>query len=184
MQIPIDFHNNLTMKLSILGVLLLLLGSTDAFVPHASISQRTTSLFQSSTTEGKTIFEKKKTVDISPYVEESQGKKLAAVADISSDEDEEFKKGFAIIGLITLFNASLSPVWHIVFAGNGPTLPPLFLNAIVSITAFGGLLAGGSILDKSVDTVSTLATASEDEKWSAKSFRGGIELGLWKGLGT
>jgi drug/metabolite transporter (DMT)-like permease len=96
--------------------------------------------------------------------------------------DEEYKKGIATIGFICLLNASLAPVWHTVFAsGNGP--PPLFLNAVVSIVAFGGLLAGGPFLDKSVESTSALAESSV-EKWGMKSFRGGMELGLWKGLGT
>lgn len=104
--------------------------------------------------------------------------------DISTEDasDAEYKKGIAIIGFITLLNASLAPVWHTVFAsGNGP--PPLFLNAVVSVVALTGLLIGGSLLDSSVESSSALADSSE-EKWSQKSFRGGIELGLWKGLGT
>lgn len=97
-----------------------------------------------------------------------------------SFSDEEYKKGFATIGFITLLNASLAPVWHVVFEGNGP--PPLFLNAVVSVIALMGLLAGGPFLDKSVDSMSSLAESGA-EKWSAKSFRGGMELGFWKGLG-
>jgi hypothetical protein len=94
--------------------------------------------------------------------------------------DAEYKKGILTIGFICLLNSSLAPVWHIVFEGNGP--PPLFLNAIVSITALVGLLVGGSFLDSKVEKTEALA-GNADEKWSAKSFRGGIELGLWKGLG-
>mmetsp|Transcript_4246 Transcript_4246/g.6084 ORF Transcript_4246/g.6084 Transcript_4246/m.6084 type:complete len:425 (-) Transcript_4246:387-1661(-) len=111
---------------------------------------------------------------------------MDAAADMTTNgeeefSDEEYKKGFAIIGLITLFNASLAPVWHVVFEGNAP--PPLFLNAVVSVIALLGLLAGGPFLDKSVDSMSSLADSGE-EKWSGKSFRGGMELGFWKGLGT
>ena len=99
-----------------------------------------------------------------------------------NDFDKEYQKGILTIGFITLLNASLAPVWHTVFAsGNGP--PPLFLNAVVSIVALIGLLVGGSFLDNNVESTSALAD-SEDEKWSMKSFRGGIELGFWKGLGT
>jgi drug/metabolite transporter (DMT)-like permease len=99
------------------------------------------------------------------------------------DFDAEYKKGIKIIAIITLLNASLAPIWHTVFAsGNGP--PPLFLNAIVSIVALLGLLAGGSLLDSSVESSAALADSSDREKWSMQSFRGGMELGLWKGLGT
>ena len=100
---------------------------------------------------------------------------------VKEDSDAEFKKGFSIIALITLFNASLSPIWHAVYEGNGP--PPLFLNAVVSIVAFLGLVAGAPLLDGAVDKNSSLKD-DISEKWSAKSFRGGMELGLWKGLGT
>jgi hypothetical protein len=98
-----------------------------------------------------------------------------------SAASEEYKKGIAIISFITLLNASLAPVWHTVFAGGaGP--PPLFLNAVVSVTALIGLLAFGPFLDGKVETTSALAEKSENA-WSAKSFRGGVELGFWKGLG-
>ena len=97
--------------------------------------------------------------------------------------DSEFLKGFGIIALITLFNASLSPVWHQVYLGNGP--PPLFLNAAVSIVAFLGLITGAPLLESSgLDKNSALKQEDGSvEKWSKESFRGGIELGLWKGLG-
>lgn len=102
--------------------------------------------------------------------------------DDDANSDAEYKKGITIIGFITLLNASLAPVWHTVFAtGSGP--PPLFLNAVVSIVALIGLLVGGPLLDSNVESSAALAEASE-EKWSFKSFRGGMELGLWKGLGT
>jgi len=99
--------------------------------------------------------------------------------------DEEYKRGFGIIGFITLLNASLAPVWHTAFSGSGASPPPLFLNAAVSIVALMGLLAGGSFLDKNTETMSSLADSSGDEqKWGMKSFRGGVELGFWKFLGT
>jgi hypothetical protein len=96
--------------------------------------------------------------------------------------DDEYKKGILTIAFICLLNSSLAPVWHIVFAGeNGP--PPLLLNAVVSIVALLGLLVGGSFLDSSRESSSALAESTE-EKWQWKSFRGGMELGVWKGLGT
>jgi hypothetical protein len=112
--------------------------------------------------------------------------------------DDEFQKGFMIIGFITLLNASLSPVWHFVFEG-AHTPPPLFLNAVVSLTALSGLLMGGPFLDGSVGSGSSaLAKTNSNShagndndnntqtqtQWSAQSWRGGMELGLWKGLGT
>lgn len=99
-----------------------------------------------------------------------------------SQADLEFKKGFATIGFITLLNASLSPVWHVVFENGGP--PPLFLNAVISVVALSGLLLGAPLLDGKVEKSSALAASQDDEKWSKQSFRGGMELGFWKGLGT
>jgi hypothetical protein len=98
----------------------------------------------------------------------------------SDTSSEEYKQGFAIIAFITLLNASLAPVWHTVFANGGP--PPLFLNAVVSVVAFVGLLVLGPLLDRNVESMSALAVTNE-EKWGFKSFRGGMELGFWKGLG-
>lgn len=98
----------------------------------------------------------------------------------SDTSSEEYQQGFAIISFITLLNASLAPVWHTVFADGGP--PPLFLNAVVSVVALIGLLTLGPLLDRNVDSMSALAESNE-EKWSMKSFRGGMELGVWKGLG-
>jgi hypothetical protein len=134
---------------------------------------KSTTLAQSSST---TPTEKANTLlkaDTSAGDDETLG-----ASDMSS---EEYKQGFAIISFITLLNASLAPVWHTVFAENGP--PPLFLNAIVSVVALIGLLVGAPLLDKNVESMSALADNGE-EKWSKKSFRGGMELGVWKGLGT
>jgi hypothetical protein len=92
----------------------------------------------------------------------------------------------------------LSIYRHVAFQGAVPP-PPLFLNAVVSLTAAVALLAGGPFLELSVDqTSSALASSSSSSSsdsdndnaneintnWSAQSWRGGMELGLWKGLGT
>ena len=74
-------------------------------------------------------------------------------------------KGFAIIGFVTLLNAYLAPVWHVFFEGNGP--PPLFLNSEVSVVDSLDILARGSFLDKSVDSMYSLAD-NNSEKWSPK----------------
>ena len=147
-----------------------------------------TAIFQSSRSSIERLG--KGTASLSPETPSASERLIASVqGDASSIESpvcaggessEEYKKGIAIISFITLLNASLAPVWHTVFAGGGP--PPLFLNAVVSVTALVGLLAFGPFLDGKVETTSALAAKSE-QQWSAKSFRGGIELGFWKGLG-
>lgn len=146
-----------------------------AFAPQPRIAQRSLRLWQSSQTETSNIVKKATSPPAKNNLEPSYADQQAI------DASSEYSKGFAIISFITLLNASLAPVWHTVFEGNGP--PPLFLNAVVGVVAFVGLLVGGSFLDGAVDSTSNLAeTASE--KWSQKSFRGGMELGFWKGLGT
>ena len=57
---------------------------------------------------------------------------------------------------------------------------------MVSIVALVGLLVGAPILDQNLDKGSSALadTNDEGEKWSFQSFRGGMELGFWKGLGT
>jgi hypothetical protein len=114
---------------------------------------------------------------VTKTLENSVQEQTLGASDTSS---EEYQQGFAIISFITLLNASLAPVWHTVFADGGP--PPLFLNAVVSVVALIGLVTLGPLLDRNVDTMSALAESNE-EKWSMKSFRGGMELGVWKGLG-
>lgn len=100
-------------------------------------------------------------------------------------EEAEYRKGFATIAFITLLNASLAPVWHVVFS-DGREPPPLLINAMVSVVAFVGLLAGGPFLDRNLESTSSAMAESTNENgsWKAKSFRGGMELGLWKALGT
>ena len=164
-------------QLAIRALALSLLCPVSAFAPtsHLSLSVklRTRNFALSSLTvvTRPTLEQVTKTQE-NPVEEETLG-----ASDTSS---EEYQQGFAIISFITLLNASLAPVWHTVFADGGP--PPLFLNAVVSVVALIGLLTLGPLLDRNVDSMSALAESNE-EKWSMKSFRGGMELGVWKGLG-
>eukprot|EP00980_Cylindrotheca_fusiformis_P005330 scaffold1138_cov128-Cylindrotheca_fusiformis.AAC.12 len=173
----------------------LLYATSDGFAPSASLKKQgvapqipllsTTCRQKShlSLSDRAQILEKERT---SSKAESDSVQNLTGAKDEDDNEDLdlEYKKGISIIAFITLLNASLAPVWHTVFAG-GNTPPPLFLNAIVSIVALIGLLLGGTLLDSSFEASSALAEVDEDgEKWSLHSFRGGMELGLWKGLGT
>jgi len=111
----------------------------------------------------------------------------------SNPRDDEFTadffKGFATIACITLLYASLSPLWHAVFQGDNPPRP-LFLNAAVSVVALVGILLGAPCLDDMVGKPSlappspTSAGNNVSTRWSLYSFRGSIELGFWKCLGT
>lgn len=139
-------------------------------------SRRSTELGVSFTAPEKT----ESAISTKSEASSNDGGKVEETLGASDMSSAEYQQGFAIIAFITLLNASLAPVWHTVFDGNGP--PPLFLNAIVSVTALIGLLVGAPLLDSNLDSMSNLAENSED-KWSAQSFRGGMELGVWKGLG-
>ena len=177
------------MKFFLTLVLSLLFYSTRGFVPSSRVLTRRLASPSSSPSSHLSMADSSRQQVIeretSVVVETKESPLDISVVTEDGDEanfDAEYKKGIAIIGFITLLNASLAPVWHTVFAtGNGP--PPLFLNAVVSVVALIGLLAGGPLLDSKVESTSALADAAE-EKWSFKSFRGGIELGFWKGLGT
>lgn len=109
----------------------------------------------------------------------------------------DFIQGFATIAFITFLNASLAPVWHAVYeSANAP--PPLLLNAFVGATALVGLLAGAPLMkepqresdntnEDALKTDASNAIESEDDVrilgWGKQSWKGGVELGLWKGLG-
>ena len=170
---------NLTSQASLA---LLLLHSVGAFAPqsHTSVSAGT-SIRPASLVPSRRWVVTRPSLDrvsTSPVETPIVREETLGASDTSSDE---YQQGFTIISFITLLNASLAPVWHTVFAEGGP--PPLFLNAVVSVVALIGLLTLGPLLDRNVDSMAALAENNE-EKWSLKSFRGGMELGVWKGLGT
>eukprot|EP00542_Grammatophora_oceanica_P006064 CAMPEP_0194061140 /NCGR_PEP_ID=MMETSP0009_2-20130614/73763_1 /TAXON_ID=210454 /ORGANISM="Grammatophora oceanica, Strain CCMP 410" /LENGTH=476 /DNA_ID=CAMNT_0038712341 /DNA_START=14 /DNA_END=1444 /DNA_ORIENTATION=- len=114
---------------------------------------------------------------------------------------DEYKRGLITITLITFLFASNSPVIHAALTSStgssdvGP--PPVFLlNAAISAVALVGLLFGGSTLESSTPLPSTLrerssstSSSSSDDDGSGilnvdESVRAGVELGLWKFLGT
>lgn len=124
---------------------------------------------------------------------------------LASMKEDEYQRGFLTIGFITLLNASCNPLWHAAFANGGPS--PFLLNAGVSVVALLALLVGGPLLDRRTPTVSNLAaTASaalpteeaadsipsngdvvdptSSPNANVQHVLGGMELGLWKFLGT
>lgn len=99
---------------------------------------------------------------------------LAAMSDEGGNA--EYTRGLITIGAITLLFASNSPVLHATFTETAP--PVLLVNAAISVVALVGLLFGGSTLESSTPPPSTL---KQDEN---ASLRAGLEMGLWKFLGT
>jgi len=62
-----------------------------------------------------------------------------------------------------------------------PQLPPLLLNAAVAVIGLAGLLFSGGLLKGNTELPATLVV-DEDDK--SAPLRAGLELGLWKFLGT
>lgn len=99
----------------------------------------------------------------------------------------EYQQGLIIIGIITLLFSSNSPVIHAAFVKSSIPPPVLLLNAATSTIALAGIFVGGPLLDATVPLPCTL---TEDPQLTCKdtpdstSLQAGIELGLWKMLGT
>lgn len=102
-------------------------------------------------------------------------------------EETEYRRGLATIGFCTLVFASMSPAMHAALAGS--TAPPvLLLNAAVSVLALLGLTLIGPLLEQIIPKPSTLQEnqAESDTPGSllGTTTKAGLELGLWKFLGT
>lgn len=101
--------------------------------------------------------------------------------------EQEYRRGLATIGFCTLVFASMSPAMHAALAG--ATAPPvLLLNAAVSVIALVGLVLSGPLLEKIIPEPSTLQQdtneAKKPDSFLDMTTRAGLELGLWKFLGT
>lgn len=101
---------------------------------------------------------------------------LETMTVISFGTNPEYRRGLITIVGITFLFASNSPALHAAFADGSP--PILLVNAAISCIALVGLLFGGSALESNTPQPSALI---EDEDVSLQA---GLELGLWKFLGT
>lgn len=97
-------------------------------------------------------------------------------------DDSEYQRGLVTIAFITLLFSSNSPVLHAAFSTSTSSSPPpvLLLNAAVSVVALVGLLLGGA----SLESQTSLPSSLEQQQEESVTMRAGIELGLWKFLGT
>ena len=116
------------------------------------------------------------------------------------EKEEEYKRGILTIGFITLIFASMSPAMHAALSDTSNTPPPvLLLNAVISIVALSGLIFAGPLLEASTPLPRSLLEnqqkQKQDEMISSSSSsnnsislpveaQAGLELGLWKFLGT
>ena len=127
---------------------------------------------------------------------ESSTDTVAATTTTNFDSGKEYRRGLATIGVITLVFASMSPVMHAALAtpeGGGTAMAPpvLLLNAAVSVIALFGLVVGGPVLQANTELPISLQlnqerleqTKSDDDGLDLMA-RAGLELGLWKFLGT
>lgn len=104
-----------------------------------------------------------------------------------STNNEYYKRGLLTIGFITFLFATNSPVLHWAFTSGDNPPPVLLVNAAVSMVALVGLLLGGDTLEGTGG--SSLPSRdnnnrSSDNKNSNTVWVGGLELGIWKFLGT
>jgi len=102
---------------------------------------------------------------------------------LQDKEDDEYQRGLVTIGFITLLFASNSPALHAAFTSFESPPPVLLVNAVVSILALLGLVSGGSALESNTPLPSNLEMKSNDNPIDT-SLQGGLELGMWKFLGT
>ena len=104
--------------------------------------------------------------------------------------DEVYQRGLVTVAFITLLFASNSPAIHAAFSRVSQVPPVLLLNAAVSTIALAGVTLGGPLLDKVIPEPSLLDEAStkddddDDPRILAPTVQAGLELGLWKFLGT
>lgn len=138
---------------------------------------------------------------MNPMEDFATGKEGAATFEFAVDGDDdvnsdnnEYKKGLLTIGFITFLFATNSPVLHWAFTSGDNPPPVLLVNAAVSIVALVGLLLGGDTLENTgtlpsdgdgvcVDNNHQPSNSNSNSN-SSKGWMGGLELGLWKFLGT
>lgn len=98
----------------------------------------------------------------------------------------EYRRGLVTIGFITVLFSSNSPALHFAFSnGSSVSAPPvLLLNAAVSVVALVGLVLGGPLLEASTPLPSSLLRIQQEENNPRMQLQAGLELGLWKFLGT
>lgn len=113
----------------------------------------------------------------------------------------DYRRGLLTIGFCTLVFASMTPVMHT--ALDGAQAPPvLLLNAAVSVTAYLFLSLAGPLLEQLIplpssvmvepeqakaETPSAMKSANQENWFRSKpstALSAGLELGLWKFLGT
>jgi len=122
---------------------------------------------------------------------------MAAAATAAATRTKQ--KGLLTIGLITFLFSTNSPVLHGAFTTTDHPPPVLLVNAAVSCVALIGLLLGGETLEKTTQaqgasqlhTQSLTSTStsmsnqkSDNNDSDTTTLVAGVELGIWKFIGT
>lgn len=156
-----------------------LFGQSECVRRRTIKTYRHSTILQSSTIPSDTVVTKSKTKTIDTNVAQTLNEQQQLQL-LQKKDNDAYAKGFAIIAFICLLNASTNPLWHVSFAGsNSP--PPLFMNAAIAVTALFGLLGGSAMSQQSADD--TIQSYSEKLPIPYELY-GGMELGVWKFLGT
>lgn len=104
--------------------------------------------------------------------------------------NDDYRTGLVTIGFITFLFSTNSPVLHGAFTAGDHPPPVLLVNAAVSVVALVGLLLGGDTLEENSSSPGASGNVDAPNNKSSKrnnnntSFLGGLELGMWKFLGT
>ena len=198
--------NNFHRRSIVAAGLLLFLSVTriEPFSPHASssvsLSLSTTRLLSST---GMEVTLKRR---IPTTITSRTAKTTITKTTINDDDDDNvikelqgttYRSGLVTVAGITLLFASNSPALHAAYVDVTQTPPVLLLNAATSSIALAGVLLGGPLLSSKspvTEKSETTLTFSDGQSLSQSlSFlqwtdniplRAGLELGLWKFLGT
>lgn len=108
--------------------------------------------------------------------------------------EDAYKRGLLTIGFITLLFASNSPAVHSAFRLTTSTPPVLLINALVTVVGLLGVVAVSPFLGKIIPDPSSDNNAKKLDGGSVDTLAltrivgpstiAGVELGLWKTLGT
>lgn len=158
--------------------------SSTAVVPKTTTTRDTsTQSFSSSSENGDNVHESNENGLLMNPLEDF-GKELGTETMGFDGGDNEYTRGLLTIGFITFLFATNSPVLHWAFTSGDNPPPVLLVNAAVSVVALVGLLLGGDTLE---DTGATLPAGDDSNNGKENNntgWLGGLELGIWKFLGT
>eukprot|EP00984_Skeletonema_dohrnii_P036684 scaffold37918_cov133-Skeletonema_dohrnii-CCMP3373.AAC.1 len=111
----------------------------------------------------------------------------------AQDATNTYRAGLITIGFITLLFASNSPILRSAWESTTSAPPVLLINAAVSVVGLVGVIASSPFLNQIVNDPSAQGNTSKDANNNGNDLAAriigssaiaGVELGLWKFLGT